>query len=144
MDIREVKNIYGELVTVDMDTAKLYEYCNKDKTASYNVQCVEDGKSSIFWTDILIENTTVTNLEERLRVWNSPILLFYAELVDYNSSETDADGRIWNIVMDTVSKNMDIVFDEYGDFRENSNSPEMENLKRIIKLQVDMMRKIED
>lgn len=142
MDIKEVKNVYGELVTIDMDTAKLHEYCNKDKTATYNVQRVKDGEPSIFWTDILIENTTVTNLEEKLRVWNSPILLFYAELVDYRSSETDADGKIWNIVVDTVSKNMDVVFDEYGDLREDS--PEMRNLKRIIKLQVDMMNGIKD
>lgn len=142
MNIKEVKNVYGELVTIDMDTAKLHEYCNKDKTATYNVQRVKDGEPSIFWTDILIENTTVTNLEEKLRVWNSPILLFYAELVDYHSSETDADEKIWNIVVDTVSKNMDIVFDEYGDLRKDS--PEMGNLKRIIKLQVNMMNGMKD
>ena len=110
----EVTDTYGEKRIVDEDTRKLYTYNNKKKKATYTVKEV----GSDFWCDYILDEE-VTDIEAKMKVWNSRILLAYARNVKYNSNKYDPDNEIWDDLVKHVKENEDRYFDEYGDYKEN-------------------------
>ena len=119
MEIKKVVDVHGNTVSVDMDSKKLYEYSNKDGRAIYNVNLVENGEATAFYTDISID-CKINDIEEKLKVWNNSVLLAYARYVDFNASDNDPHRLIWEDFVRATMDTQDILFDEYGDWKKDA------------------------
>lgn len=93
MKLKNVVDIYGESVVVDEDKRKVYTYNNKKRCVTYNAPIYEEGKELRFWTDYT-EEGIVTDLEARIRVWNSKLLFLYCKMVEYNAPKNDPEKKI--------------------------------------------------
>lgn len=110
-----ITNKYGEKVQVDTSTQKLYDYSNKNHKIVYNVEIVENGKNTGFFTDYEAEGT-VDDIQERLKKWNNKLILLYSASVDFDKHKNDPDGKIFKRFVETIENNQNLFFDKSGDF----------------------------
>lgn len=77
-----------------------------------------------------IEKGTVNNIEDKLKVWNSKLLLVYAKSIGFDWEKNDSDRAIWKKFVENVSKNEDKFFTKEGDYRKKFlvNLDEIQNL----------------
>ena len=114
--MKNVTNIYGQKLTIDETTQKLYSYNNDKKVVVYNAEVIDNGENSGFYTDY-IENGIVENIEERMSAWNNPIKLIYAVIVDFNASKNDKDRRIWKACVEYVKNHESDFFTKSGNWK---------------------------
>lgn len=115
MRLKNVIDEFGNEVTVNEDNRKLYAYNNKKRVLTYNAQKYEEGKPTDFWVNYT-EEGVATDIEERMKVWNSKLLLLYADAVDHDSPKNDPDREIWNSLVAIVKEHENAFFDPNGDF----------------------------
>lgn len=111
MEERKIIDVFGLESIVDMDTAIIMSYDNSRKFVHY---CAKEAGSNFYRTfDI---PGTVSDLETRARTCGY-LEAFYADLVCYNSSKNDPDGRIWSKIMDYVRSHESDFFVKNGNTR---------------------------
>lgn len=116
MQLKKVIDEFGREVTIDEDSQKIYSYSNKKKIVTYSARIVENSALTNFWTNYTV-NGTVTNLEDKLRVWNNILLGGYSKAVDFDSRKNDPDKKIWKKFVEQIRNEEDKYFDKYGDFK---------------------------
>ena len=114
--MKKINSLYNGKVFIDESTRKLVSYDNAKKRAVYSAKIVENGETTIFGADF-IENEIVTDVEARLRAFGSPVNIFYAKLVNFNSDKYDPDNKIWNIIVDYVKSHENEFFFKNGNLR---------------------------
>ena len=114
MKLKNVIDEFGNEVIINEDNQKLYSYNNKKRILTYNAQEYKDGKPTGFWIDYT-EEGVATDIEERMKVWNSKLSLAYADTVDYNPPKNDPNKKIWNSLVALVKEHEDAFFDSNGD-----------------------------
>ena len=115
MRLKNVIDEFGNEVTINEDNQKLYSYNNKKRILTYNAQEYKDGKPTGFWIDYT-EEGIATDIEERMKVWNSKLLVVYAEVVNFDTTKNDPDKEIWNSLVEFVKEHEDAFFNSNGDF----------------------------
>ena len=120
MQIEKTTDVNGSVQYVDLDTKILQQYNNREKQAIFTVQVWEDDKTTMFWTEIRVHGIEITDIEERLKTWNNRVLLAYSEMVKFRASDNDPDKDLWKTFVQVVSENQNDIFDEYGDFKQDS------------------------
>ena len=130
MLLKRVTNVYGEEVVIDYDAKKLYAFSNKDKKVNYTVPIYENGEKTMFFTNF-IEEGIVSNIEDKLNVWNSRLKLLYLKKIGFDPENNDPDETIWKKFVDFVKENEDRFFTKKGDFRKKFliSLEEIQNLK---------------
>lgn len=116
MLLKKVTNVYGEEVTIDYDSKKLYSFSNKDRKITYTAPIYENGEKTMFFTNF-IEKGTVDSIEDKMKVWNSKLLLVYAKTIGFDWQKNDSDRAIWKRFVDHVTENEDKFFTKKGDYR---------------------------
>lgn len=129
--MKNIINVYGKNFTVDESTQKLISYNNKAKQIVYNAEVVENGKNTGFYTDY-IENGTVEEIEERLKMWDNPVRLIYAFLVDFDSTKNDPDKKIWNDCVEYVKNHESEFFTKGGDWKHRIQAAKNEMRLKIV------------
>ena len=130
MKIKIIIDEFGRELEIDEETRKLYSFSNKDRKVVYNAEIVEKGEHTGFFTNYT-QYGTVDDLSEKLKTWNNKILLTYAKMVGFKSSENDPDNVIYNKLVDMVKANEDKFFTKEGDFRKKFLVSDSEILKMI-------------
>ena len=116
MQLKKVIDEFGHEVIIDEDSRKIYSYFNKKKIITYSARIVENNASTDFWTNYTVSGT-VTDLENKLRVWNNILLGGYSKAVDFDSRKNDPDKKIWKKFVEQIRNEEDKYFDKYGDFK---------------------------
>lgn len=117
----EAINAFNETVIVDMERSKLMSYDNSRKILGYcgPIMASLDPERFLdpgrFWTIFYLPGT-VSDLETRARTCGY-LKAFYADLVRYNSSKNDPDGRIWSRIMEYVTAHESDFFVKNGNPR---------------------------
>lgn len=112
----EVKDVFGEEVTVNDETKKLTYYNNKDKIIRYNAQLIENGELTGFWREFEVVGT-IDNIEEKLEMFGNPVKHYYAEAMNFDAKKNDPEGKIWNSFVEAVKENESHFFTKKGDWR---------------------------
>ena len=115
MNTKQVKDEYGRLVVVDLDSKKLYDYDNKARKITYGARIVKNGQATMFWA-YFEERGTVDSIEERLETWNNTVKLAYALTVG-DAGKNDPDGAIYKKLVERVKENASDYFTKDGNFR---------------------------
>lgn len=114
--MKKVVDEFGRTVVVDDSNKSLYSFCNRTKTITYNAEIMEGGKHSGFFTNYS-EKGTISDIEEKLKVWNNMIRFEYAKNVGFDSEKNDPDREKWKKVVEYVKQNENLFFTKTGDFR---------------------------
>lgn len=115
--MKKVTDEFGREVVIDDENKKLYTYNNAKKEITYNVEIIEEGKRTGFFTNYT-ETGIVDDIEQRLRKWNNAVLLAYSSDVGFNATKNDPDKKIWKDYVKRATENQDKIFDKNGDFLE--------------------------
>lgn len=111
----EAINAFNETVIVDMERSRLMSYDNNRKIMGYCGPIMSGLNPGRFWTIFYLPGT-VSDLETRARTCGY-LNAFYADLVRYNSSKNDPDGRIWSRIMEYVTAHESDFFVKNGNTR---------------------------
>lgn len=114
--MKKVNSLDNGIVLVDETKRKLLSYDNDKKRAIYNAPIIKNGKTTIFCADY-VEEGIVTDIEERLNTFGSPIKSFYATLVNFDSDKYDPENKIWNIIINYVKEHEDQFFFKNGNIK---------------------------
>lgn len=116
MRFKKIIDEFGSEVIIDEDSRKIYSYSNKKQIITYSACIIENNAPTDFWTNYTV-NGTVTDLEDKLRVWNNILLGGYSKAVDFDSQKNDPDKKIWKKFVEQIRNEEDKYFDKYGDFK---------------------------
>lgn len=116
MQLKKVIDEFGREVIIDQDSQKIYSYSNKKKIVTYSARIVENNVPTAFWVNYIVSGT-VTDLEDKLRVWNNILLGGYSKAVDFDYRKNDPDKKIWKKFVEQIRNEEDKYFDKYGDFK---------------------------
>ena len=114
--MKEVRNIWGEKVTIDELNQKLHSYRNAAGGIRYNAEILIDGKPTGFYTDY-IELGTVNDIEERLTILDNIVHNQYNKAVDYDADKNDPERTLWKKIVDYVKENESAFFTKKGDWK---------------------------
>lgn len=108
-----VKDIHsnGEFEIL-VGTAKLRNYNNDKNVITMTAKLVDSND----WVDFKKEGRVV-DAEEKLSVWNNPVLFMYAKAVKYDAITNDPNKKIWKNVVKIVKDNSQKYFTKSGNWR---------------------------
>ena len=126
--MKQVISIWSKQeVTVDETKRKLMSYDNEKRQAIYNAPIIENGETTMFYTDYVENDVVLTDVEERLSAHNSRAAIVYGIAVAGDWKKNDPNRELWDKLVDHAKKHQA----EY--FLENGNLKDTINLKEIQK-----------
>ena len=112
-EVKTIVNRYGNTADVLISEKKLISYNNAKKLIVYSCPLASDRES---YTDF-VEKGIVYSIDERIRSQFNPVIMRYAEAMDYRASDNDPDKAIWNKVVEIVKSNPSKYFYKNGNWR---------------------------
>lgn len=121
MNIKTVEAFFitplGLKARVDTDTAKVYDYNNKEGWVEYNARCInEDNKPKDTWINYRVAGQ-LTTVEDRLNTWSN----VFKTLIGFKMNELNYSQAVKKQtrkeVIKWVKSHEDEVFTKSGDFK---------------------------
>lgn len=128
----EIKKPMG-IRTVDDENRKLIYFNNAKEEIWYSapnhgagpIAILDDGEPMWSWVEYK-EKGVVSDIEERLRSYHSPINFLYARnVVCGNQDKHDPNGELWRRVVEYVKAHESRIFTDTGDFRKDIYNSEV-------------------
>lgn len=112
-EVKTVVNRYGKTVDILISEKKLIAYDNAKKLIIYSCPLASDREQ---YTEF-IEKGIAYSIDERIKSQFNPVIMRYAEAMNYRASDNDHDKAIWNKVVETVKSNPSKYFYKNGNWR---------------------------